>query len=156
MSAIPARPARRQRRVISMVTTFEKIAVAPLGPGMEATHLIRDGDKKYAQQFNEFLKAGGTEIVRIPPAAPNMNPFAERWCQSLQTECLDHFIILGESHLRYLVHEYLAYYHNCRPHQSMGNEPLIKAGNDLPPSTGRIVCQERLGGLLKHYYRKAA
>ncbi|RPI61145.1 MAG: integrase [Planctomycetaceae bacterium] len=124
--------------------------------GMEATHLIRDGDKKFVEQFNEFLSAGGTEIVRIPPAAPNMNPFAERWCQSLQTECLDHFIILGQRHLRYLVGEYLDYYNHCRPHQSMGNQPLAQAGDSPPPSTGRILCKERLGGLLKHYYRKTA
>jgi len=124
--------------------------------GIEASHLIRDGDKKFTEQFNEFLKAGGTEIIRIPPATPNMNPFAERWAQTLQVECLDRFIILGEMHLRYLVSEFLKHYLRERPHQGVGNEPLLKAGNDPPPSTGRILCQKRLGGLLKHYYRKAS
>lgn len=122
---------------------------------MEATHLIRDGDKKFTPQFDEFLKAGGTEIVRLPVAAPNMNAYAERWCQSLQVEALDHFIILGENHLRYLVSEYLTYYLQHRPHQGLDNRLLTNAGHD-PPSEGKILCQERLGGLLKHYYRKSA
>jgi len=28
--------------------------------------------------------------------------------------------------------------------------------NPHPPTEGKIVCEEHLGGLLKHYYRKAA
>ena len=47
------------------------------------------------------------------------------------------------------------YYHQERPHQGLGNRPLVGANPD-PPSQGKIVCKERLGGLLKHYYRKAA
>jgi putative transposase len=89
-----------------------------------------------------------------------MNPFAERWCQTLQTECLDHFIVVGERHLRFLVSEFVDYYHNCRPHQGLGNRLLTAKDSDPPHdsqnSEGRVLCQERLGGLLKHYYRKAS
>jgi transposase InsO family protein len=85
-----------------------------------------------------------------------MNAYAERWAQTLQTECLDHFIILGEQHLRYLVSEFGAYYNQHRPHQGVGNVPLAQASDGPPPEKGRVLCKERLGGLLRHYYRKAA
>ena len=123
--------------------------------GMEASYLIRDGDKKFAEQFDAILESGGTKIVRIPRASPNLNCYAERWCQTLQHECLDHFIILGAKHLRYLVSEFLDYYHSHRPHQGLGNKLLTSTGHD-PQAQGQIICKERLGGLLKHYYRKAA
>jgi putative transposase len=53
----------------------------------------------------------------------------------------------------HLVTEFVAHYHPERPHQALGNAPPIVTG---PPNTGEITCRERLGGLLKHYYRKAA
>jgi hypothetical protein len=39
--------------------------------------------------------------------------------------------------------------------QGVGNEPL-QAVADEPASEGQIVCHERLGGVLRHYERKAA
>ena len=45
---------------------------------MEASHLIRDGDKKFVEQFDAILDSGGTEIVRLPHASPNLNCYAER------------------------------------------------------------------------------
>ena len=71
---------------------------------------------------------------------------------TIRRECLDHFLVLGERHLEYLLSEYMIYYNTVRPHGSMG-EPL----EELPmPQKGQVHCQERLGGLLRHYYRKAA
>ena len=39
------------------------------------------------------------------------NPYAERPIGSIQRECLDHVIVLGERHLRRLLTAYLTYYH---------------------------------------------
>lgn len=36
-------------------------------------------------------------------------------------ECLDHFVVVGESHRIYIVREFLRYYHEERPHQGLGN-----------------------------------
>jgi putative transposase len=88
-----------------------------------------------------------------------MNTHCERGIQSIKTECLDHFVVFGDKHLRYLIDLYLAHYHLERPHQGLGNRPLSAA--DDPPATlpfrlSEVVCSERLGGLLKHYYRQAA
>jgi hypothetical protein len=88
-----------------------------------------------------------------------MNPFAESWIGAIKRECLDHFLILGERHLQYLIHEYLAHFHEERPHQGLGNRPPNQS--DLPAEVFRfqvndVVCRERLGGLLRHYEYKAA
>lgn len=117
--------------------------------------LLRDGDKKFAPQFDEILKAGGIRPQRITFRSPNLNAYAERFAQTLQKECLDHFVVLGEKHLRHLVSEFQIHFNTERPHQAMGNIPLIKPPDESPPE-GKIVCQERLGGLLRHYYRQVA
>ena len=67
------------------------------------------------------MEAEGVEVKRVGPRAPNVNAFAERWVQSLRHECLDRFVVLGETHLRHLVSEYLAHYNAERPHQGKGN-----------------------------------
>jgi putative transposase len=89
------------------------------------------------------------------PKSPNLNAFGERWVQSVQVECLDHFVVLGEDHLRYLVREYVDYFNTERPHQAMDNCTLAGPA-ERAPCEGEVLCRERLGGLLRHYYRKAA
>jgi putative transposase len=123
--------------------------------GLPLEYVTRDRDTKFQGMFNRIIEAEGAKVLRLPARAPNLNAFAERWVQSLQNECLDHFIVLGESHLDHLVSEYVAHYDEERPHQSKDNLPLT--GNwSAPPSDGAIECRERLGGLLKHYHRRAA
>ena len=39
-------------------------------------------------------------MKKVGPRAPNMNAFAERRVQSVRQECLEHFIVFGEAHLR--------------------------------------------------------
>lgn len=127
------------------------------------TYIVRDRDAKFTQQFSSILADDGIQFAEISPHSPNMNPYAERWIQSVKRECLDHFLILGEKHLRFLLKTYLAYYHNHRPHQGLGNVTLPMAespvkSEPLPPNIplDDIICQESLGGLLRHYERQAA
>lgn len=128
--------------------------------GLEITHLIIDHDTKYVAEFDAVLEAEGAEVKRVGPCLPDMNAHAERFCQSLRLECLDHFIFFGEDHLRHVVSHYLAHYLSERPHQGVGNRVLSESESDeesvLLPFPGGVKCQERLGGLLKHYYRAAA
>ena len=118
-----------------------------------ADYLLHDRDKMYTAKFDEILKSDGIKAIRLPIRAPNLNGYAESWLGSLKRECLNHFLVFGERHLNYLIREYLEYYHHERPHQSLGNRTLMP----LPVSKeGEIRCKSRLGGLLNHYYRKAA
>jgi transposase InsO family protein len=85
-------------------------------------------------------------------------PRAERWIQAVRNECLDRFIVFGVDHLRHLLPEFVRNYHEARPHQSLGNAPPCgpPAPERPPPDPDDVVCEERLGGLLKSYRRRAA
>ena len=115
-------------------------------------YLIHDRDPLFTKEFRAILRAGGVKPVKTTVASPNLNPFVERFVRSIKYECLNKIIIFGESHLRYVINEYMEHYHTERPHQGIGNTIITP----LPQSKdGKIVCQERLGGLLKSYRRAA-
>jgi putative transposase len=121
--------------------------------------LLRDRDSKFVPAFDEVLRAEGVEVKAVGPRAPNLNAYAERWVGSVKRECLDHFVVFGEEHLRYLVTEYVAWYNERRPHQGKDNRPLSLVSPAEPVggfAAGDVACEERLGGVLKHYYRRAA
>ncbi len=125
------------------------------------THIIRDRDTKFAEQFCSTLESDGIEFRPIPPRSPNLNPFAESFVQRIKHKALNHSLVFGEAHLRYIVGQWTEYYHRWRPHQGLGNVPLDE--RDRPPPDlmetvplGKIVRHEMLGGLLKHFERKAA
>jgi putative transposase len=50
---------------------------------------------------------------------------------------------------------YLAHYHAERNHQALDNR-LIEPGGEVGHTIGEVACRERLGGILRYYYRKAA
>ena len=120
--------------------------------------LIIDCDSKYTWEFDAIFESEGTNVRRVGPRAPNLNAYAERFVQTLRTECLDHFVVFGEKHLRHILSEFLAYYHDERPHQNLGNAPPCRQEETILPfvKDQPIHRTERLGGLLKHYSRIAA
>ena len=75
--------------------------------------------------------------------------------RSLKEECLERLILFGEKSLRNAVGEFLAHYGTERNHQGMRNR-LIQPGIDAGRLQGQIDCRNRLGGMLRYYYRKAA
>jgi len=115
-------------------------------------YLIHDRDPLYTNKFYAILKSEGVETVKLPPKSPNLNAYAERFVRSVKEECLSHLILFSEEQFRYVLSEFLEYYHTGRVHQGLGRiiEPKYKN------NTGEIFCIERLGGLLKSYHRKAA
>jgi len=122
-------------------------------------YLVRDCDYKYVAEFDAVFENADIDIERTAPRAPNQNAFIERWVGSLKYECLNRFVCFGMQHLDHIVSEYLDYYNSLRPHQSVDNRPL--QGNwsnaDDPPAEGEnVICHQRLGGVLRHYERRAA
>ena len=87
--------------------------------------------------------------------APHLNAYAERFVQAIQQECLDKFIALGTEHMDHLISEYVEHYHTERPHQAMGNAPLLPIAVESA-AEGAVLAFERLGGVLRHYVRSAA
>ncbi|MFM7162046.1 MAG: hypothetical protein ACKO3P_16965 [Planctomycetaceae bacterium] len=66
-------------------------------------------------------------------------------------------VALGEKYRDYLVREFVRYYHRDRPHQGVSNVTLDHPATDEPvlAKISDVVCDERLGGLLKSYRRAA-
>jgi len=92
-------------------------------------------------------------VVLIPERAPNANAYAERFVRSINEECLDRLIPLGEQHFRRVVAEYVEHYHGERNHQSLGNRLIT--GSPVIDQAGRVRRCPRLGGLLNYYERAA-
>jgi putative transposase len=116
--------------------------------------LLRDRDAIYSEEFARRVKGMGIREVPTAPRAPWQNPFVERVIGSIRRECLDHFLILNEAHLRRLLRAYIAYYNTARPHQSLENNSPQPRGVELPPC-GRIVAIPQVDGL-HHRYRRVA
>ncbi len=82
-------------------------------------------------QIPQALRRGRVKVLKAPFRSPNTNAFVERFV-----------------------------YHTERPHQGRDNEVLVPRSRGRMPEPDAIPlsqlrCQSRLGGLLKHYYRKA-
>src|SRR5436190_2441236 len=128
--------------------------------GLRVRTIQHDRDTKYGPEFFATLQRSRVQRIRNQFGAPNLNAYVERAIQSIQQECLDHFIILGTKHLDHLCSEYLDYYHEDRPHQALNNRS-IRNRRRVPPAADvvplrSVRCKSRLGGLLKSYSRKAA
>jgi putative transposase len=81
-------------------------------------------------------------------------PFAERWVRSVKEECLSKLILFGESSLRRALSEFVVRHHSERNHQGKGNSLLFPAPLGQSPRRS-VRCRDRLGGLLRYYYRAA-
>ena len=64
-------------------------------------------------------------------------------------------ILFGEQFLRTAVREFGAHYHGERNHQGLDNR-LITPYKTIGVQAGTVRRRQRLGGMLKYYYRDAA
>jgi putative transposase len=123
-----------------------------------ATHLIHDRDPLFTRAWTELLESSGVKSVPIPAQSPNCNCYAERFVRTIRAECLAHFVIFGERHLRYLVQQFVEHYQAERYHQGIGGQliqPRPGPSNDNA-RLGPIGCRSRLGGVLNFYHQEAA
>jgi putative transposase len=115
--------------------------------------LICDRDAKWSEAVRRLLSDSGIRVVQTPWRAPNANAHAERFVRSIEQDCLDRVIPLGERHFQQTVSESVVHYHHERNHQGLSNK-LIEG---IVPTRrqGRIRRRARLGGLLNYYERAA-
>ena len=121
-------------------------------------YLIHDRDTKFCKAFRSIIEAVGIKLIKLPPKSPNLNAYAERWVRSVKSECTSNLIFFGEASLRKALLEFTEHYHEERNHQGKDNQLLCTAANDEAASSTNvslIYCKERLGGLLKFYFRGA-
>ena len=121
----------------------------------DASYVIADRDTKFLP-FRAYMNdLTDTEVVLLPPRSPNLNAQIERYMRSLKSECLDKMIFFGRRSLERALNEFVAHYHTERNHQGLGNR-IIDRGEEVGQETGDVECRERLGGMLRYYYRDAA
>ena len=75
--------------------------------------------------------------------------------RSIKQEALERMIFFGERMLRNAIAQFLEHYHQERNHQGLDNRILVPGG-EVGQITGQLECRERIGGLLRYYYRDAA
>ena len=93
-------------------------SATPIGEG--PLFLIRDNDDKQATFIGRVDAGAGTEVGRTPHGAPRANAICERFLGSLRRECLDFFVLFGESRPHRIVGEYVdCYFNHARPHQGV-------------------------------------
>ncbi len=117
--------------------------------------VLMDRDGKFCPAFRRTLKDEGADPLLPPPRSPNLNAYVERFMRSIKSETLSRMIFCGEKSLRWAIAAFLDHYHAERDHQGLENK-LIQLADEVGSDVGAIDCRERLGGLLKYYYRKAA
>jgi putative transposase len=121
--------------------------------------VMRDRDAKYTQQFDAVFEAGDTEVKMNTPESPNLRAHVERFIQTHQNECLDSFMVVSESHLNLINREFQYWYNHKRPHSA---RDFLAPGCESPPEPrdairlNDVVCETRLGGVLKSYSCRAA
>src|ERR1700741_899853 len=107
-------------------------------------HMIRDRDRIYGAVVTRRLRAMGIRDKPIAPASPWQNGFAERLIGSIRRECVDHFIVLDEAHLRRILRSYARYYNEIRTHRSLDKASPVSRSVQR---TGNIKSYPILGGL---------
>jgi transposase InsO family protein len=113
-------------------------------------YLIRDRDQIYGTIVTGRLRAMGIRDKPVTPASPWQNGFVERLIGSIRRECVDHFIVLGEAHLRRILRTYACYYNDIRTHRSLDKDaPVSRPVQRI----GSINSHAILGGLHHHYVR---
>ena len=113
-------------------------------------YLIRDHDRIYGAIVKCRLRAMGIRDKPTAPASPWQNGFAERLIGSIRRECVDHFIVLGEAHLRRILRAYAGYYNDIRTHRSLEKDAPVSRSVQR---AGIISSRPILGGLHHHYVR---
>jgi putative transposase len=118
-------------------------------------YLLRDRDAVYGVVFSSRAQTLGIHEVKTAPRSPWQSPYVERLIGTLRRECLDHMVVLNETHLCRLLRDYLIYYHRARTHLSLDKdapEPRLVEHLDQ----GRIVETPMVSGLHHRYTRQAA
>jgi transposase InsO family protein len=126
------------------------------GLDMMPKHLIFDRDSIFSAQVVSTVKSFGIAPTRTAYRSPWQTGVAERWVGSVRRELLDHVVVWNEQHLRRLLAEYVAYYHNDRPH--LGLDKQTPGGRTRSPPRcmqAAVVARPRVGGL-HHRYELAA
>jgi transposase InsO family protein len=111
---------------------------------------MRDRDAVYGEVVKRRLRGLGIRDRPVTPKSPWQNDYVERLIRSTRRECIDHLIVLGESHMRRIMSNYAEYDNATRTHLSLGKDAPIER---VIERIGRIVAQPMVGSLHHRYTR---
>jgi transposase InsO family protein len=148
------------RQIISIAVTKNPTAVwletvvrnAFMDMGDTPKFMVSDRDGIYGAWFGKFLSdCYDITLYRTPPRTPNCNAYIERWNRTVREELLDHRIIFGERDLRRLLREYVDYFNQARPHQSLGQDSPCRQHGVVGFERSKVRRQRLVDGLIVSY-----
>jgi hypothetical protein len=100
----------------------------------------------------------GMKEVVTAPQSPWQNPYVERLISSIRRDCLNHVIVLNESHLKRILTSYFEYYNNDRTNYCLTKDsPVARPAQSKPGTSAKVIALPRVGGLHHRYeWRQAA
>ena len=117
--------------------------------------LLRDRDRIYSEAFRHRVAGLGIAEVVSSPMSPWQSPYIERLIGSIRRECLDHVIVLNQTHLRRTLARYIAYYQSSRTHLALAKDsPTPRHVQAV--ADGHVIAFPEVGGLHHRYERRAA
>jgi putative transposase len=102
--------------------------------------------------FGKFLSdCYDITLYRTPPRMPNCNAYIERCNRTVCEELLDHRIIFGERDLHRLLREYVDYFNQSRPHQSLGQDSPCRQHEVVGFERSKVRRKRLVDGLIVNY-----
>ncbi len=132
--------------VMQVKTRAVKLAGVRIDPDGE--WMKQNRDPVFTEAWTRLLETNGVTCVPIPAQSPNCSPHAERFVKTIRSECLDHFVIFSERHLRHLIREFSEHYLTERYRQGIGSRIIMPSPSNDDGALGAIGCRSRLGGVL--------
>ena len=125
---------------------------AAIGPSKTRLSFLPARDAIFSAAVVAAVTSMPLEPTRTSYQSPWQNGVAERFVGTVRRELLDHAIVLDDRHLRRLLGEYLAYYHQDRTHLGIGKDaPLARQVEPRPAGAAAVCARPRVGGLHHRY-----
>src|SRR6266498_3085809 len=115
--------------------------------GGRSRYMVLDRDTTFSAPVVAAIASMGLEPTRTSYQSPWQNGVAERFVGTVRRELLNHAIVLDDGHLRRLLGEYVAYYHEDRTHLGVEKDaPVARPverraegveGSSRSPAAGR-------------------
>lgn len=125
--------------------------------GCRTKYLVFDREATFSTEVIAAMESMELKPKRTSYQSPWQNGVAERFVGTVRRELLDHVIVWDDFHLRRLLSEFLAYYHQDRTHLGLDKDaPECRAEERRPVGVAAVRARRRVGGLHHRYSWRAA
>ena len=84
---------------------------------------VDNGPKLGLRQAGGVVRSHRVRLHHIQPGKPTQNAYIERFNRTFRTEVLNAHVFESLSQVRDLVHQWMIFYNEERPHDALGNLP---------------------------------